>query len=186
MSELEFVKGIGHATIDKLNKLDIYSIEDLVTYYPFRYEVLKKTSLYDEHSVVSGVVESSITTNYFKRINRLRFRLNVDGKIINVVIFNRAFLKEHLTIGKVITVIGKYEQEKNIFTASDIKLEDIGSNTNIYPIYHKVKGLTDKGINKYINLALKQEFVIDYIPNEISDKYNFLSKILHFLSIWNG
>ena len=176
MSDLQFIKGIGNATIDKLNKLEIYNVNDLITYYPFRYEVLKKTSLNDEHSVVSGVIESTITTNYFNRMNRLRFKMQVEGKLINVVIFNRAFLKEHLSIGKTITIIGKFDQDKNQFIASDIKLLDIGNTTNIYPIYHKVKGLTDKNLNKYINLALKQEYVIDYIPDKIIDKYNFLSK----------
>lgn len=176
MTDLQFIKGIGNATIEKLNKLEIYNVNDLITYYPFRYEVLKKTSLLDEHPVVTGIIESTITTNYFNRMNRLRFKMQVEGKLINVVIFNRAFLKEHLEIGKVITIIGKYESDNNTFTASDIKLLDIGDNVNIYPIYHKVKGLTDKNLNKYINLALKQEYVIDYIPDKIIEKYNFLSK----------
>ena len=176
MTDLQFIKGIGNATIEKLNKLEIYNVNDLITYYPFRHEVLKKTSLLDEHPVVTGVIESTITTNYFNRMNRLRFKMQVEGKLINVVIFNRAFLKEHLEIGKVITIIGKYESDNNTFTASDIKLLDIGDNVNIYPIYHKVKGLTDKNLNKYINLTLKQEYVIDYIPDKIIKKYNFLSK----------
>ena len=176
MSELEFIKGIGKATIDKLNKLDIYSVEDLITYYPFRYEVLKKTSLEDEHSVVTGIIESTPTINYFRKINRLNFKVQVDNRLINVVIFNRGFLKNNLTIGKVITLIGKYEQDKNIFTASDIKLLDIGDKVNINPVYHKVKGITDKNLNKYINLALKAGYIIDYIPDQIVDKYHFMPK----------
>ena len=176
MSELSFIKGIGNATISKLNKLDIYSVDDLITYYPFRYEVLKKTTLEDEHAVVTGTIESIPTINYFKRLNKLRFKLQVEGKIINVIIFNRSFLKDHLQVGKVITIIGKYEQDKNTFTASDIKLLDIGNKVHINPIYHKVKGLTDKNINKYINLALDAGYVIDYIPDKIIEKYNFLQK----------
>ena len=176
MSELEFIKGIGNSTISKLNKLDIYSVEDLITFYPFRYEILKKTSLDDEHAVVTGTIESTPTINYFKRINRLKFKLQVEGKIINVIIFNRSFLKQKLQVGKVITVLGKYEIDKNMFTASDIKLFDIGNTTHISPVYHKVKGLTDKNINKYINLALDTGYVIDYIPNKLIEKYNFLQK----------
>ena len=176
MSELEFIKGIGKATIDKLNKLEIYSVDDLITYYPFRYEVLKKTNLNDEHSVITGTIETIPTLNYFRRINKLSFKVETDNKLINVVIFNRGFLKDHLVVGKTITLIGKYEQEKNMFTASDIKLIDIGDSTHIMPIYHKVKGLTDKNINKYINLALEREYVIDYIPDKIIDKYKFLPK----------
>ena len=177
MSELQFIKGIGNSTVSKLNKLDIYSVEDLITYYPYRYEILKKTSLDDEHSVVTGKIESTPTISYFgKSKNRLSFKISINNYLINVIIFNRGYLKNNLVIGKVITIIGKYDKEKNTFNASDIKLEDIGDKTNINPIYHKVKGLTDKNLNKYINLALQAGYVIDYIPNQITDKYHFMSK----------
>ena len=177
MSELEFIKGIGNSTVSKLNKLDIYSVEDLITYYPYRYKILKKTSLEDEHSVVTGKIESTPTISYFgKSKNRLSFKISINNYLINVTIFNRGYLKNNLVIGKVITIIGKYDKEKNTFNASDIKLEDIGDKTNINPIYHKVKGLTDKNLNKYINLALQAGYVIDYIPNQITDKYHFMSK----------
>ena len=75
MNELSNVKGIGKITEQKLNKLNIFSIEDLINYYPFRYDVLKKTSLNNEKVVVVGSIESNITVNYFKNINRLKFKL---------------------------------------------------------------------------------------------------------------
>ena len=176
MSDLKYIKGIGDSTISKLNKLDIYSIDDLINFYPYRYEVLKKTSLNDEHSVVTGVVESVPTINYFRRINRLNFKALIDNKVINVVIFNRGFLKNNLSVGKDITLIGKYDSYKNLFTASDIKLIDIGDTTHISPVYHKVKGLSDKNINKYIKIALDSNYIIDYIPEDIINKYHFLTK----------
>ena len=43
MNELSSIKGIGSSTINKLNKLDIYSIDDLVDYYPYRYERIKRS-----------------------------------------------------------------------------------------------------------------------------------------------
>ena len=176
MSELKFLNGIGDSTINKLNKLDIYSIDDLITYYPYRYEILKKTSLYDDNSIVTGIIASVPTTNYFRRINRLNFKAQIEDKIVNITIFNRAFLKERLKVGNTITIIGKYNQTKNSLVASDIKLIDIGDSIQISPIYHKVKGLTDKNLNKYINLALEADYVIDYLPNFILDRYHFLQK----------
>ena len=176
MNNLSLVKGIGNATIEKLNKLNITNCEDLITYYPYRYDILKKTSLNDDKVIESGIVESIPTVSYFNRKNRLSFRINIDNRIINVVIFNRAYLKMHLTIGKVITVIGKYDSNKNVLTASDIKLEDIGNNVKVYPIYHLIKGITSKNLNKYINLALNQCYVIDYLPTEIVNEENLIDK----------
>ena len=176
MNNLSLVKGIGNATIEKLNKLNITNCEDLITYYPYRYDILKKTSLNDDKVIESGIVESIPTVSYFNRKNRLSFRINIDNRIINVVIFNRAYLKMHLTIGKVITVIGKYDSNKNVLTASDIKLEDIGNNVKVYPIYHLIKCITSKNLNKYINLALNQCYVIDYLPTEIVNEENLIDK----------
>ena len=183
MADLSFVKGIGKVTIGKLNKLDIYNLEDLITYFPYRYEILKKTSLYDDKVVISGIIESNPTINYFNRKNRLGFRLRIEDRVINVVIFNRAFLKQHLLVGKTITVIGKYD--KNTLTASDIKLEDIGDKTKVTPIYHLVKGLTNKNMNNYINSALSSSYVIDYIPEELVDRYDFIDKKNALINIHN-
>ena len=176
MKQLYDIKGIGPKTINLLNKLNIYNVSDLPEYYPYRYEVLKQTSLTDENVVLSGVIESSVTTNYFKRINRLSFKLNANGRLINVIIFNRAFLKNNLILGKEITVIGKYDENKNVLTASDIKLYSIGNKTIIEPVYHLTKGLNNKGINKIILSSLEEDNIIDYLPKEIIDKYEFIDK----------
>ena len=185
MKELNKVKGVGPKTIQILNKLNINNVSDLIEYYPFRYEILKQTSLYEENAIVSGIIESTITVNFFKKINKLSFKLNTNGKLINVVIFNRGFLKNNLYVGKYITVIGKYDEIKNLFTASDIKLFDLGNNTIIEPIYHLTKGINSKSLNKLINSELINENIIDYIPIDISNKYNFGSKLETLKNIHN-
>ena len=185
MGELSLIKGIGSVTEEKLNKLGINTSEDLITYYPYRYEVLHKTSLYDDLAVVSGTINSSINISYFKKMNSLSFRCQVDEKIVNVVIYNRSFLKPHLEVGQAITLIGKYDIKKNHFTANDIKLEDIGSKTKVTPVYHLVKGITNKNLNKYINLALTNSYIVDYIPNEIIKEKKFMDKKTALLEIHN-
>lgn len=176
MFELCNIKGVGDKTSKLLNKLNIYNVVDLVTYYPYRYEVLKQSSLYEEKVVVSGIIETIPTISYFKNMNRLSFKFNTSNNLVNVVIFNRAFLKPNLLIGKYITVIGKYDTKSNTINAADIKLFDLGDRTLIEPIYHLVKGINNKSLNKYINEALNECNIIDYIPEEIINKYNFIDK----------
>lgn len=175
MVQLNDIKGVGEKTISILNKLNIHSINDLIEHYPYRYEILRQTSLYDEKVILSGIIESPVTLNFFKKINKISFKFNTLNKLINVVIFNRGFLKNNLLPGKVVTVIGKYDEKTNTLTASDIKFFDLKDNTKIEPIYHLVKGINNKALNKIINQALTNE-IIDYIPKEISDKYNFIDK----------
>ena len=176
MSDLTYLKGIGPSTINKLNKLDIYSVDDLIDYYPYRYEILKKNEEDHEHMVISVQVMSTPTVNYVKRLNILKFKALYNNKLINVVIYNRVFLKNSIIPSKTITLIGKYEDKIDKFTANDIKLFDLGNRTIVTPIYHLVKGLTNNNLNKYINLALDSVLVNDYIPEVLKEKYNFLDK----------
>ena len=176
MNELSSIKGIGPSTIIKLTKLDITTLDDLVSYYPYRYEEIKKSETDPEHMIISVQVMSTPTISYIKRLNILRFKALYKNKLINVVIYNRAFIKNNIIPSKIITLIGKYEDKIDKFTASDIKLFDIGNKVEILPVYHSVKGLTNNNINKYINMALDNVIVTDYIPKVIKDKYKFLDK----------
>ena len=176
MAELTNIKGIGPKTVSTLNKLGINNVNDLINDYPYRYEILKQSSLYEEKVVVSGIIETIPTISYFKNMNRLSFKFNTSNNLVNVVIFNRAFLKPNLLIGKYITVIGKYDTKSNTINAADIKLFDLGDRTLIEPIYQLVKGINNKSLNKYINEALNECDIVDYIPEEIINKYNFIDK----------
>ena len=177
MKQLYDIKGVGPKTIEILNKLGINNTSDLLDYYPYRYDVLKQTSLSDDNVIISGIIETIPTINFFKKMNRLSFKLNTNGRLINVVIFNRGFLKNNLLVGKVITVIGKYDEIKNTLIASDIKLFDLGESTIIEPVYHLTKGINNKKINQIINEELDEENIVDYIPNKYIEKYNYPSKL---------
>lgn len=179
--DLQNIKGIGDKTIKSLNKLNIYNIDDLVNYYPFRYQTynIKKLSSVsnNENCTIIATVESNPQVFYFKKnFNRLSFKALSDNLLINVTIFNRAFLKNNIKIGEEITLIGKFEKLKNNFVASDIKLDKIDNNT-IEPIYHVNKDIKNRTLIKLIDntLAINKEYD-DYIPSEINDKYGFVSK----------
>lgn len=179
--ELANIKGIGKKTLQGLNKQGIYTVDDLICYYPYRYQQYTVKHIYEvqdaESCVIYAKVESNPQVFYFKKnFNRLTFKCLSDDILLNVTIFNRAFLKTNLTIGKEITLIGKYEKKKNTFVASDIKLEKIDPN-EIEPIYHLNRDLKNKALSKLIVDCLEQQEVVeDFIPKSIIDKYEFLTK----------
>ncbi len=177
---LNDVIGVGDKTLTLLQKLNLLTIEDLITYYPYRYNVYKLSELNNsgEVLVVSGIIEGEPKVNYIKRnLNRLSFRFNVNGIITNVSIFNRAFLKNNIKIGRSITVVGKYDEKKNTFTASDIKFEVING-TKIEPVYHLVNGINNSNIHKIINECLKSRIDInDYVPEYLKEEYSFIPKL---------
>ena len=135
--DINSISGVGPKTAKLLEKLNIYTVSDLLTYYPYRYNVYSFSNLIDSNDnlIVSAIIESNPVVSYIKKnFNRLSFRANANGKIFNVAIFNRAFMRPNLTLGKRITLIGKYDSKKNSFTASDIKF-NLENNT-IEPVYH--------------------------------------------------
>lgn len=179
--ELKDLKSVGPKICEKLNNLGIYNVDDLVRYYPYRFDVFKKRDINDErfydNFVSDAIVESNPVISYFgKRQNRLSFRCLIQNKIVKVVIFNRGFLKNNIGIGKSITVIGKYNSKTETIIASNILLYAL-EKEEIIPVYHLCSGITNKKINTYINEAL-DGFNIGYnIPDVIKDKYNFLNEI---------
>lgn len=183
MAELKDVKSVGPKALSLLNKINIYTIDDLVTHYPFRYEILQRDNLQEIEDggkiVIDGRVESVPILMRFKAgLNKMNFRLVTQSGVVGVSIFNRAFLKSQLTVGTGVTVIGKYDKTKNIITASDIKMELLMNKAKIEPVYHCTSGLTNKNMSTYINMALLMngKDIMDYIPSEYAKKYDFLNK----------
>lgn len=179
--ELNKIEGITNRYIKLLNTLGIYTAEDLMEYYPYRYQVYNVdniSSVQDKSNVViEGKINSIPLVRYIRgKLNILTFKMLTNMKEINVTIYNRAFMKKNLTPLKDITVIGKYDEKKNLVVASNILLSKI-DNGSIESIYHLTSGLSNNQINKFINNASTLDLKIDdYIPEYLNTKYNFISK----------
>ena len=178
--KLQDIKGIGINTLKDLNALSINNIYDLATYYPFRYDIIERsdiTKLEDEDQIViDGIVENIPNLYYIsKKLNKMSFRLNIGNQILNVTIFNRGYLKQNIKVGTELTVIGKYDKKHSSITASNLKFGKI-EKTIIEPIYHTSYKINSKKINKIINKVINDIDVLDYIPNNINQKYKFIDK----------
>ena len=95
--QLEEIKGLGPKTINILRRLGINDYNDLVTYYPFRYEIIKRTDLNaindGDKIVIDGILETSSTIVYLRNHkDKMDFKLNTGSRLMNVTIFNRGFL----------------------------------------------------------------------------------------------
>lgn len=180
---LKDVKGIGPRALTLLKKLDINTVDDLVTHYPFRYEVLKRGNL-DEtedngHIVIDGKIDSVPILIRFKAgLNKMNFRLVTTSGVVGISIFNRSFLKSQLAVGTGVTVIGKFDKKKNVITASEIKMGTLSNKVKIEPVYHLTSGITNKNMSTFINMALlgNSKEITDYIPDFYQKKYKFVNK----------
>ena len=177
--ELENIKGIGPKTVNILRRLGINNTLDLINYYPFRYDIIKRSDInllgQDDKIIIDGVVETNAVVTYMRNHkDKMDFSLNVGSKILKVTIFNRGFYKNKIIVGTKLTVIGKYDKRKNLVVCSDIKFSLLGDTTKIEPIYHVTTGINSLQLNNIIKSV--DVDIIDYVPDYLNEKYSFLSK----------
>ena len=177
---ISILNGIGPKTSKIFENAGIITINDLMSYYPFRYDVIKRSNinelLQDDKIIIDGIVESSPSLFFFnKKMNKMSFKFNIGTHLINVTIFNRGFLKSKINVGVTLTVIGKYDKIKNTIVASDIRFSKLPSVPVIEPIYHQIGGITSNQIKNYIN-SVDNFDVVEYIPNYLKEKYKLIDK----------
>lgn len=175
--DLKDVDLISFQNLKYLEKYNITTSQDLLEFYPYRYQVLNPSSLESKDNLLTinaKIVSTPIITYLKSKLNVLRFKVIVNNQIINVSIFNRGFLKKNLTIDKEVILIGKYNDKLNSFTASEIKMGRL-NNTQIIPLYHNVKKIKNNTLEKYIKYLLENTTIVDELPSYLKEKYHLCS-----------
>ena len=77
--DIELVKGVGKVTLEYLKKLQIFTINDLIEYYPYRYNIIRIVPIKDatlgETCTIRGIIDTEPKVTYIKRLNKLSFRV---------------------------------------------------------------------------------------------------------------
>lgn len=178
---LEDIKGIGPKSLLALKALNLYTKDDVINYFPYRYNVYTPVKIREcsegDTCTITGYVESLPKVFFIrKNLNKLSFAFNTGSELVNVTIFNRAYLKSNIRIKSYISVIGKYNRKSNTFMASDIKLTPI-TKTVIEPVYHLNQGIKRSNFKKLVDEILDNTVEIkSNVPDYLIEKYNFINK----------
>ena len=175
------LKGVGTKTAATLGSLGIYSIYDLLFYFPFRYDelqLLPLSQIMDGQKVMlKGIVATEAFVSRFGyKKSRLSFKLRIDHDVVMVNFFNQQWLKNKIEVGKEIAVYGTFNVSRQSLTGFKFvaaKENDSG----MAPIYSVNRNLRQKKLVDLINLALDDFLteVEDVVPPEIRQKYRLLS-----------
>ena len=180
--EIQFVKGIGPKRADKLHKLNIFTLKDLIYYFPRQYEdrskVKKINQLENEEKVtIKGVITRMDSYSPKKGMNIIRMDMRDDTGYIKLSFFNQEYIKRAFKSGDSIVVFGKVKIENNFKEFVPIEIEHYSSkpqsNCKIEPIYPLTYGLSNKELQGIIRSVLtKEEFKVkEYLPTYILEKY---------------
>lgn len=178
---LSVLPGVGPKSAEKFAKLGIETLQDLLLYFPFRYEDFQSKQVLDledgEKAVISGVVATPANVQYygFKR-NRLRFSIRQGEVILAVNFFNQPYLADKVEVGANIAVFGKWDKAKASLTGMKLlaQVED-----DLQPVYRVAQGISQTSLIKLIKTAFDQGLdllIEENLPPILLERYQLLSR----------
>jgi len=186
LSPIDTIKGVGEKTSKLLNKLGVYTIEDILLFFPRTYLIYPETSKPDKDKIsslvsIDGRIKSS--PRIFKTRNRLDVLsavAYVDDLPVDLVWFNSNYIKSSLEPGKIYVFYGRLIFDNGRFKISQPlifekeKYNEIRK--QIQPIYHLTKGLSNNLVTKSVKASFDNCIIPDKrLPDEIERSNGFMS-----------
>ncbi|MFS7259625.1 ATP-dependent DNA helicase RecG [Carnobacterium divergens] len=174
---------VGAKRLEALHQLGIFTVLDLLSHYPFRYEdiqVKDLSEIEDQEKVTlkGDVVSEAVLTRFGPKKNRLVFRMAIDHAVIAVTFFNQPYLKSKIHAGEEIAVFGKWDDKRKSLTGmkilgAQIEQEEAGFES----IYSANKGIKQKTILNLVTEAFAryEELIPEIIPAYLKEKYRLIS-----------
>lgn len=193
---VQYIKGVGPQRAALLQKLNIYTLEDLITYFPRDYEDRSKpkkiSQLVDgEEALIEAIAISKISEVRIRK-NMVIEKLIVRDETGSCVIswFNQKYLKGKFEIGCKYSFFGKASVKYGKIEILNPVFDNNETNKNtgkIIPIYPSIYSLTQGSIRRAIEngLSLINENLEETLPEYLLKEYNLLDlnnaiKQIHF------
>ena len=189
------IHGIGPQQEKFLAKLNIFTVSDLLSFYPKSYDDrTEKISIsdFEKHKKVHAIcaVQAHQWFGYGK-MKTLKLIINDGTGSASLICFNRNFYEKSLPVGSIICVTGTFEVKFGQIQSTSfeiIKLSDSASlsdfkntplpDSAVIPVYKLTEGLTQKNIRKAVSNAIFQyaKLLENELPEEIIIKRHLLQK----------
>ena len=182
--DVKYVKGVGPARVKSLNKLGIFTLEDLITYFPRDYEdrsqVKKIADLIDgEKATIEARAISAVNTRMMGRYKSIE-KLMVTDESDNCTItwFNQTYISKQIKRGVSYRFFGKVNIKMGLKEMMSPVFDEIGKTNNTgkiipaYPLIYEIKPNTMRRvIQNGLEIANNLE---ETVPEYIIQKYNFI------------
>lgn len=114
--EVQYVKGVGPNRVKLLNKLNIFTLKDLITYFPRNHEdrsIAKKIiECQDGETVlIKAKALTKVTEIRTRRLSIYRLVVNDETSSCVITWYNQKYLKDKFKIGEMYTFFGKMENK---------------------------------------------------------------------------
>lgn len=191
------LKGVGEKTAALFAKLDVYTVEDLLHYYPRAYDTYGKPVKPQEVTEADRIAIEAVITREpdllrFGKMQTVSLSLKWTGGALQVVWYNMPYIRTSLKVGGHYIFRGRTVKKKNrlIMEQPEIfePLAYYERMDSMQPIYGQTKGLGNRMILKTIQTAFKEhDLEVDHLPLSIRKRnqlaeYNFALEHIHIPS----
>mgnify|MGYP004508272351 FL=1 len=194
--DVKYIKGVGPNRAALLNKLGIFTLGDLITYYPRDYEDRSKPKKIcdvanGEEVLVQGIVQSKLVESRIRKgLTLYRTKIADDTGFMEIVWYNQSYLKNQIKQGQVYNFFGKVSLKYNkkemnspVFDI-DTKTKNTGKIVPLYPLTYSLsqnvlRGIIENGI-KEIEGQLPETLPEYILKNYSLYDINTAIKQIHF------
>lgn len=186
--DVQYIKGVGPGRAELLNKLGIYTLKDLITYYPRQYEDRSKPkkiaeSVDGDECLIEAIVVSRMNEIRTKRRNMTMYKLIVrdDTDSCILIWYNQSYLKNQFKLGETYKFYGKISKKTGTIQMMSPVYDIEGKNKNtgkIIPIYPLTYKLSQNAIRQIIEngLQIVNGKLEEDLPEYIKEDYGLLEK----------
>lgn len=181
------LKGIGKKTEQLFQKINIYTVEDLLRSYPANYDhytepVPLSQCVAGQKIAVYGFLQKAPDVKQIRNLTIISTFLRDESGTLQLIWYNAPYLRgqlkrgcQYIFRGKVISKNGRIQMEHpEVFNlgAYEEKLH------SLQPIYHLTKGLSNLTVQKAVRQALERKecYIKEYLPTDIRDRYRLLER----------
>lgn len=185
-TDIQFVKGVGPTKVVMLNKLGIYTVKDLIEFFPRMYE--DRTKLYKINEFEQGKNALFLgTVCQKKEIKRIRKNLAIystyvcdENGVCKLTWFNQKFIFQKIQEGNTYLFYGKPTIQNGRFVVEGAVIYDVNELSKvqgIYPIYNLTAGITQNYIFKLVNEVISSVSMYNEIfDEEFKQKNKLMNK----------
>ena len=182
--EVKNITGVSAQKQSELHAFGVFTVKDLLEYYPFRYEDYRPRSLSETKHGDKVTTEAKVigipVLQRFGGKSRLSCKMVAEPWMFTATWFNRHYVREQLTVGREIVLTGKWDQKRNQITVTDFEFPDRGEGKTgtLQPVYSVGGKITQSWIRKSINQALQQygDLIPEILPHSIMRQYDFMPR----------
>ncbi len=192
-TNIQYLKGVGEKRAKLLGKLGIFTVGDLLRFYPREYTDWSKVKSiaeapFDEPCCVKAVVDHTPKGAKINKSMTIYKTVATDGKsLMNITIFNSKYTAESLEAGVEYLFYGKVGGNFQRREMQSPLVEKASSGQRIHPIYHLTAGVNSKYIEKLIRQAFTSgdDYFTDCLPQSLRDRLCLmeLNRAIHELHI---